>query len=194
MDVNDILESYGALKSIITVPTRLYATLVVILTDIPSLFHPPTTLSPLQVDQDKLGKDSDHEIVVLAPVSNVQCKRERKKRVFTRPLPDSQIAKFVQELSSFPWDEVFMNKTVDEQVGMFHNFLRKNLDKYFPEKTTKMSTLYRNWFSPQLKQINRAMNREFYSHRKSKKYKKLKSKFKKNLRKAQSEHFIPDLY
>ena len=193
MDVNDILESYGALKSIITVPTRLYATLVVILTDIPSLFHPPTTLSPLQVDQDKLGKDSDHEIVVLAPVSNVQCKRERKKRVFTRPLPDSQIAKFVQELSSFPWDEVFMNKTVDEQVGMFHNFLRKNLDKYFPEKTTKMSTLYRNWFSPQLKQINRAMNREFYSHRKSKKYKKLKSKFKKNLRKAQSEHFIPDL-
>ena len=86
-----------------------------------------------------------------------------------------------------------MNKTVDEQVGMFHNFLRKNLDKYFPEKTTKMSTLYRNWFSPQLKQLNRAMKREFYSHCKSKKYKKLKSKFKKNLRKAQSEHFIPDL-
>ena len=62
---------------------------------------------------------------------------------------------------------------------MFHNFLMKNLDKYFPEKTTKMSTLVRNWFSPQLKQLNRALKREFYSHRKSKKYKKLKSKFEK---------------
>ena len=180
MDVNDILESYGALKSIISVPTRKLATLEVILTDVPNLFHPPTTLSPLQVDQDKLGKDSDHEIVVLAPISNIQYKRERKKRtVLTRPLPDSQIAKFEQELISFPWAEVFMNKTVNDQVGIFHDFLRTILDKHFPEKTTKMSSLDRNWFSPQLKQLNRAMKREFYSHRKSKKYKKLKSKFKK---------------
>ena len=193
MDVNDILESYGALKSIISVPTRKLATLEVILTDVPNLFHPPTTLSPLQVDQDKLGKDSDHEIVVLAPISNIQYKRERKKRtVLTRPLPDSQIAKFEQELISFPLAEVFMNKTVNDQVGIFHDFLRTNLDKHFPEKTTKMSSLDRNWFSPQLKQLNRAMKREFYSHRKSKKYKKLK-KLKKSTIRSFYSGFVTDL-
>ena len=38
--------------------------------------------------------------------------------------------------------------------------------------------------SPDLKQLHRRMQREFHRHRKSEKYKKLKSKFKKMKRKA----------
>ena len=74
---------------------------------------------------------------------------------------------------SYNWEEVFLNKTVD----LFHSFLRSNLD--FPEKITKMSSFDKEWMSPELKQIHRAMQREFYKNRKSKKHKKLKSKFKK---------------
>ena len=180
LDISDILECYGALRQIVSVPTRKSATLEILLTDIPTLFHPPTTLPPLQVDQDKLGKDSDHDIVVLAPVSNVQYQKERKKKtIFTRPLPESQIANFEKELISYPWDEMFKNRTLDEQVQIFHNFLRNNLDKFFPEKVTRISHLDKKWMSPQLKQLHRAMQREFYKHRRSMKYKKLRSKFRK---------------
>ena len=97
LEISDILDSYGALKQIITVPTRKNATLEIILTDLHTFFHPPTTLPPLQVDSNQHGKDSDHDIVVLAPISNSKYKIEREKRlVITRPIPDSKMAMFEQ--------------------------------------------------------------------------------------------------
>ena len=134
LEISEILDSYGALKQIISVPTRKTATLEIILTDLHTLFHPPTTLPPLQVDTDKLGADGDHDVVVLAPICNPDYKLERKKRsIVTRPLPESKMIQFEQSLMSYNWEEVFLNKTVDEKVDLFHSFLRSNLDKYFPE-------------------------------------------------------------
>ena len=43
VDISDVLDSYGALKSIVSVPTRKSATLEVILTDLHTQYHPPTT-------------------------------------------------------------------------------------------------------------------------------------------------------
>ena len=185
LDTTDILDSYGALHSIISVPTRNSATLEIILTDLHTLFHPPTTLPPLQVDSDKQGKDSDHNVVVLAPKQNTKYRTNRKKKTIkSRPLPESQILKFEDDLMRYLWDEALQHKSVNEQVDLFHNFLRSNLEKYFPEKTTKMSSLDREWMNPELKNLNRAMKREFFRHRKSQKYKQLKSKFKKLKRKT----------
>ena len=99
LDISEVLDSYGALKQIISIPTRKTATLEIVLTDLHTMYHPATTIPPLQVDQDKVGKDGDHEIVVLAPKSNQQFKIERKKRtISTRPLPQSQIEKFEKQL------------------------------------------------------------------------------------------------
>ena len=67
MDISEILDCYGGLKQVISIPTRNSATLEILLTDLHSMYHPPTTLPPLQVDTDKTGKDSDHNIVVFAP-------------------------------------------------------------------------------------------------------------------------------
>ena len=135
-------------------PTRKQATLELLLTDMHTLFHPPTTLPPLKVDSDKLGKDGDHDIVVFAPMCNNEYKKERtKKTLKTRPLPDSQIFNFEKALIDFPWLEAFKNKSVDEKVETFHNHLRTTLDLIFPEKTTKMSNLDREWMSPEIKQL-----------------------------------------
>ena len=82
------------------------------------------------------------------------------------------------------WEEMFKDKTVDEKVECFHSFLRSNLDTYFPEKVTKMLNMDREWMSPELKNLHRAMQREFFKHRKSTKHKKLKYKFKKLKRKT----------
>ena len=95
LDVSDILESYGALKQVCSVPTRKEATLDILITDLHTYYHPPTTLPPLQVDSDKTGKDSDHDVVLFAPISNQQYKVTRKYKVIkTRPIPESQVYKF----------------------------------------------------------------------------------------------------
>ena len=72
LDITEILEWYGGLKQVISLPTRESATLEILLTDLHTMFHPPTTLPSLQVDTNKKGKDSDHNVVVFAPISNVQ--------------------------------------------------------------------------------------------------------------------------
>ena len=190
LPIADILECYGGLKQIVSVCTRMSATLSVVLTDLHSFFHPPTTLPPLQVDEDKKGEDSDHNIVVLAPKSNAQYKINRvKKTIRTRPIPESQLINFEKDLANFPWSDVFEGKNPNEQTRIFHNFLRSQLDQYFPEKTTQISNLDRKWFSPALKQIHRKLQREFYSNRKSPKYKRLKCKFKHMKRKAVKSYY-----
>ena len=77
LDITDILECYGGLKQIISIPTRKSATLEILLTDLHTLYHPPTTLPPLKVDTDKAGKDSDHDVVLFAPLSNIQFKVDK---------------------------------------------------------------------------------------------------------------------
>ena len=52
----------------IDVATRHSATLENIITDLHTLYQQSECLSPLQVDLDKQGKDSDHNIVILAPI------------------------------------------------------------------------------------------------------------------------------
>ena len=59
-----------------------------------------------------------------------------------------------------------------------------------------MSNLDREWMSPELKQLHRTMQREFFRHRKSQKYRNLKSKFKKLKRRTLKEfysNFVTDL-
>ena len=93
--------------------------------------------------------------------------------------------KFEQELAKYSWEEIFnINPDVNTQVEIFHGWLRNNLDYFFPEKITKMSILDKKWMSPHLKQLHRGMQREFCKHRKSTKYKKLRSKFRKLKRKS----------
>ena len=83
MDVNPILDSYGALKQIISIPTRRGATLELLLTDLHPFYYPPTTLQPLEVDIGKNGSDSDHDVILMSPSQNSRYKIERKMKKIT---------------------------------------------------------------------------------------------------------------
>ena len=103
----DVLDSYGALKQCVTVGTRKEATLEIILSDLTNLSHPPTVFGPQKVDENKAGKDSDHNIVVFAPRSNAKFKVERKKKsIKIRPIPESSIPSFATEIQNQQWHEV----------------------------------------------------------------------------------------
>ena len=185
LEIGPIMDSYGALKQLISVPTRKSATLSNIITDLCNLYHPPTTLPALQVDEGKKGSDADHQVVIFAPISNQNYLKPRcKKTITVRPLPQSAIDEFGKVITSHGWEEVLNERAIDVKVKNFHTTLRNNLDKFFPEKTVKISTLDKKWMNPSLKVLHRQVQREFFKNRQSKKWKKLKSKFKKKKRKA----------
>ena len=191
------MDSYGALKQVISVATRQSATLSNIITDLGNLYHPPTTLPPLQLDEGKRGADSDHQVIVFAPISNAQYMKPRcKKIIVTRPLPQSGIIEYGKVMTSHKWKEILNESDIDVKVSNFHKILRTNLDKIFPEKIVKISTLDKKWMTPTLKALHRQVQREFFKHRQSDKWRQLKAKFKKKKRKAVKtfyQTFVKDL-
>ena len=93
--IQEVLNSYGALQQMCGVPTRKGASLQLILTDLHTYMHPPTARPPIQKDENAKGVDGDHQTLILAPKASKQfvVKREKRK-VKTRPLPDSQVQAF----------------------------------------------------------------------------------------------------
>ena len=196
-DYTDVLDSYGALKQCVTVGTRNQATLEIILSDLINLYHPPTVLSPLQVDEGKTGKDSDHNIVIFAPRSDANFRVTRqKKKIKTRPIPDSLIPSFARQIQSHAWEEVLNEKDIDTKVYNFHKTLLMFCDNFFPEKKITISNLDKKWITLELKTLSRKIKGEFFRNRKSPKWKKLKKEFKKKKKKAIRnfhDNFVKDL-
>ena len=178
LKVDRILDSYGPLRQIICSLLHKSAILENIITDLHTMYQPPECLQPLQVDEDKDGKDSDHNVVVLPPITISNNRKRTKKQIVTRPLPESGITQFSDFICKHTWDEVLEEQDVDKKVNNFHHTLRTKLDECFPEKTVSVSCLDKKWMTPQLKTLNRKIKREFYKNRKSPKWKKLKRKFK----------------
>ena len=110
--------------------------------------------------------------------------KRKKKTIKTRPLPINNYGPFEKEMQNQTWIEVYGPNDVNMKVKNFHRIIREMLDKHFPEKSVKISSLDKKWFTPELKQIHRKMQREFYKNRRSAKWKKLKKSFKRLKRKS----------
>ena len=103
--IGDILESNGALHQICTVSTQKKTTLELVITDMATLLHPPTTRDPIKQDDNTTGKPSDHNVVTVAPRSGINFKVERhKKKVHVMPMPDSKVSAFMRDIGTYKWD------------------------------------------------------------------------------------------
>ena len=192
LKIEQILDAYGSLRQIISFGTRKSAILEKVITDLHTLYQPPRCLPPLQVDAHSEGKDSDHNIIVLAPILMTENVPRQKRTVKSRPLPESGVNKFSGFITSHTWEEVLKEGNIDQKVSNFHNILKSKLDEFCPEKVVKISYLDKKWMNPHLKNLNRRIKREFFKNRKSQKWKKLKTKYKKQ-KKKQFRHFIQTL-
>ena len=65
--IDVILESNGALHKMCNLATRNESALELVITDMATLFHPPTTLKPLNQDEKTSGKPRDHNVIIVAP-------------------------------------------------------------------------------------------------------------------------------
>ena len=67
--------------------------------------------------------------MLFAPKTDIQYNVIRDKKIIkTRPMPDSQVARFENELINYPWALVFEGASVNEKVDHFHGFLKTQLD------------------------------------------------------------------
>ena len=106
LKLDRILDAYGPLRQVITFPSRKSAILEMLITDLHTMYQPPECLAPLQVDDDKTGKDSDHNIALLAPILMTNNRKVIKRLVKTRPLPDQGVSQFSQFITTHTWEEV----------------------------------------------------------------------------------------
>ena len=110
-----------------------------IITDLHTLYQTPECLPPLQVDEGKAGSDSDHNIVLLPPITISSNCKPKKRSVVTRPLQQTGVDKFSQFMYTHRWEEVLGEQDINLKVENFHKTLRSKLDEYLPEKTFKVS-------------------------------------------------------
>ena len=177
--------------------TRKDAVLSMILSDLHTLYHPPTTQAPLQADKEKAGKSSDHDIIIFAPKTNNNFKVVRKKKIIkTRPMPDSVIPDFGRDFQNQTRDDVLKEDNVDTKAFNFHRTLIPSCNKHFPEKSLKISTFDKKWITPFLKILSRKVKAEFHRNRKSAKWRALKKEWKVKKKEAVCllhQKFVTDL-
>ena len=119
--------------------------------DMATMFYEPTTLDPLNQDDGSEGKPSDHNVIVVAPRTDISFKKETHKRKITlRPQPASKVANFRRELGEHSWDEVFQTEDAHTKAYNFHKTLIGALNKHLQVKYVNMTSLDKPWFNPAL--------------------------------------------
>ena len=88
VNIENVLESNGALHQVCPVPTTKSSILELVITDMATMFYQPTTPDRFNQDKNSKGKPSDHNVIIVAPRTKISFKKERhKKRIHLRPQP-----------------------------------------------------------------------------------------------------------
>ena len=84
-------------------------------------------------------------MIVVAPRTDVNFKIERHKRkVHLRPLPESKMSRYMRDMGSHVWEEVYNCDSPHEKAEVFHETFIQKINKHLPEKTVKMTSLDKN--------------------------------------------------
>ena len=96
LNLKSILNLSPRLRQLVKVPTRRNpdAILDTIISTLGEYFQFPFTLPPLDNDEDKDGKPSDHLIVLMKPINENETRRKVFKTVTFRSLPESGLFQF----------------------------------------------------------------------------------------------------
>ena len=192
LNLSPILNLSPSLKQVVTVPTRLNpdVTLDPVITTMSKFFQLPITKPPLENDQDKQGKPSDHLVVLMYPINSQIGVPPRKTRLVTfRPLPQSGIDKMGRWIQTQSWLEIYQCPDVSQKAEVLQNLMKQKLDECLPTKTIKISSTDKPWVNQQVKDLDRKCKREFYKHKKSQKWKNLKEKFVEKCKKAKESYY-----
>ena len=117
----------------------------------------PFTMPPLDNDDDKDGKPSDHLIVLMRPINADEPKRKSFKNITFRPLPESGLFQFGVWLKKQKWESVIGATSAHDKAKILQSLLIENLDKFLPQKTIKICSEDQPWYTEKLKKMSRRM-------------------------------------
>ena len=191
LNINPILSLSPALKQLITVPTRKNpdATLENIISTLEYFYISPYTITPLENDEDKSGKPSDHLPVVFKPMSCNETRRLKYRTVKYRPVTESGLKHFGDWLETQTWSEILESETAHVKAERFQSMLIAQLDISLPEKVIKINENDKPWVNQKIKKLDRKCKREYSKHKKSKKWKFLKEILEEEIIQAKENYY-----
>ena len=132
LNIKPILNLSPDLRQVVKVPTRRNpdAILDLIITNIPALYESPTTLAPLENDDDEPGVPSDHLIVVMNPLTNTSLSEAKRYRIINyRPFPESGIKEMGLWLQEQKWNDIYSIKDPNDKAVKFEQLLYEKIDQ-----------------------------------------------------------------
>ena len=190
-DINDLklpsLLSYDpSLKQIVRKCTNKNRDKVLdcFITDLHSLLQEPTILPPIQVDSDKVGKDSDHMGVECIPRNHLVTKGSHlREKVEVQPFPESGLSEMGVTLMEEGWEVMTEGMSSSEMVKSFEDHSKLLVDQQFPKKVVLVGDKDLPYFNEDLRKLKRQRQRAYRVHgRRSGKYVNLKEKFDSKLK------------
>ena len=176
LNLSPILNLSPSLKQVVQTATRLNPPVILdpIITTMKKLYQPPVTKPPLNNDEDKQGKPSDHLVVVMYPINaQLGCPPRQTRIVECRPLPQSGINKMGEWIQKQTWNEIYQCNNANQKAEMLQSMLLRKLDEFLPVKSTKFTSDDKPWATYQIKELDRKAKREFFKNHKSRKWTKL---------------------
>ena len=178
MDIKPILNCGLRLRQVVDESTRQGAILDIIIMNTNCLYNSPIIVPPIKPDDPRKGKPSDHWVPVCIPHTDRYNPPNRNYRVIKyRPLPESSLKRFGEWIVSEGWKSINEDMSPSEQVDVFEKLLMKNLDRFCPEKSMKLSSQDKPFITKELKTLDRQKSREYIKRGKTVKYQNLAKQF-----------------
>ena len=192
MKLNTLLNLDPSLKQIVRGFTnkKKDKTLDVILTDCHHMMQEPTILPPLQVDNGKVGVDSDHQGVQVLPRTNLAWQGANlREKINVRPFPESQRAMFGVQLQNEDWTSMHNELSSTEMVDIMESKTKNMVDVFFPQKSISVGPADLPYFTEELRKLKRIRLRAYNRHgRRSQEYIHAKSVFEAKLQREASKY------
>ena len=196
LKLNSILNLSSNFVQVVTKPTRIdpktgaEAILDPVIMTLSQYYQEPLCLDPLDPDPDKDGKKSDHRIVLLKPINEIdnQCARITR-HIKVRPITESGIKEMRSWLMDESWKDVYSAESAHQKAEIFQQMLLHKFEILFPEKTRKISSVDTPWMTQKLKKLDRRRKRVYHKQRRSEKWKKLDKIFKKQVKCAKESFY-----
>ena len=187
LKLDNILNLSHNMKQLVMDVTRLNppAMLDPIISTLGSYYQRPVCLPPLDPDPGTDGRPSDHLIVMMKPINNLNNKPNRSFRTVTvRPLTKAGLAKFREWIENEDWRAILKEESVDKKAETLQKTVLDKLNEFCPEKVRKISSDDDPWYTEKLKRLQRQKSRLFRKDRNSNKYKQMKKLYESEVQKA----------
>ena len=196
LNLDPILSLSPRLVQVVQKPTRIdpktgkESILDTIMTTLSAYYQEPNCIAPLDIDINKIGKKSDHKIVLMEPITDCMSDSARIQRVVKiRPVTKKGLANMTNWLIDEKWTSVFSPISAHIKAENFQQLLVAKFNLFFPEKSQKFTNEDQPWMNSHLKKLDRKRKRIYHKERRPKKWLNANRLFKNELRKAKKDFY-----